>query len=168
MMHKQLEETSIAWISLAIGDEGIPSRSYSPATPAAISAIAADFNARDHNVEFATLSDLVLELLKQYALELRYLPAPQTGHVEMVTANTALIEMALAFHVHEVEFVHHTLSLEQSKCAIDSDPINPRIDLLRFAQDLWGIEMSIGSFNDADDNTTLAGDSDSARCKIGE
>ena len=69
------------------------------------SAIAADLKPGDQHPEATILFDLLLELLKTVAHELRDLAATQASHVDVVASQTALVVVALAIDVHQVEFI---------------------------------------------------------------
>lgn len=75
----------------------------------------------------------------------------------MVTLRPSLVEVALALYVQQIEFIHQALTLEEGEGAIDRYPIDVRVDLGSFAQDLCGVEMLAGIFNDLQDDAPLAG-----------
>lgn len=73
---------------------------------AAFGAVAANFQPADNDVEAALALDLALQPIEKIALELRNFPAAQAGHVDVIAMRTAFVEMLLALHMHEVEFVN--------------------------------------------------------------
>jgi hypothetical protein len=77
----------------------------------ALHTVAANFKARDENVELAVALYLPLDAIKQIALEFLYIPATQAGHVHVIPLRTTLVEVAVTLDMKQVEFVHETLAL---------------------------------------------------------
>jgi hypothetical protein len=65
---------------------------------------------RHNDVKAAISFQLVFQCLESLADKLSDLPAPETCHVDMIAAQLALVEMAFAVQMHEVEFIDQTLS----------------------------------------------------------
>ena len=82
--------------------------------------------------------------------------------MEMFTRRLAFVEMFLALQVHQVQFVDQSVSLQQTKRAVNRDSIDGGILALRFAQDLTGVEMAVGRLHDVQDGAALARDADAA------
>ena len=95
---------------------------------AALGAVAADFEPGDDNVEAAIPLDLSLQSIKEVAFKFRNLAAAQTRHVDMVPLRAPFIEMFLALHMHQVEFVNQSVPLQQAQSAINRDPVYLGID----------------------------------------
>src|SRR5438477_12622732 len=73
---------------------------------AALGAVAADLQSADNDVETALALNLAFEPVEEVAFELRNFATAQTGHVDVIAMRAAFVEMLLALHVHEVEFVN--------------------------------------------------------------
>ncbi len=82
-----------------------------------------------------------LRRVEEVAFELLHLAAAQAGHVHVVALRTALVEVAVAFDVQQVELVRQALALEQAERAIDGDAIDVGIDARGLVQDLRAIEV---------------------------
>ncbi len=93
----------------------------------ALRAVAADFQPADNYVEAAFALDLPFEPIEEVAFELRNFSAAQAGHVDVIAMRATFVEMLLALHVHEIEFIDQSVALEQFERAIDRDPIDARI-----------------------------------------
>jgi len=83
--------------------------------------------------------------------------------MQVFAASSALIKMAFAFDMHQIEFIHKTLAFEQSECAVHGDAVHSVIEPSRLAQNLRGIQMAIGHLDDADNDPALIRDADSTR-----
>src|ERR1700730_9535223 len=115
----------------------------------ALVAIAADFQARDYDVELAITLNLPLQAVEEIALKFHDLAATQACHVNVVSLWTPFVVMLLALHVHQVELVDQAMTLEQIDGAVDGDPVDLRINLAGFAQDLAGVEVLFGGLHDS-------------------
>jgi hypothetical protein len=120
-------------------------------------AVPADFQARYGDAEVALLGHRDLEFFEQLALEFRDFSATQACHVHVIAAGTSLVEMPLALNVHQVQFVNQALSFQQADGPVHGNAVDLGIDAARFAQNLSGIEMLLGGFDNAQDGSTLAG-----------
>ena len=81
----------------------------------------------------------------------------------MVPLWAALIEMFLALHVHQVEFVNQSMPLQKSERAIDRDAVDLRVKPAGVPQQLTGIQMLFGRFHHAEDGSALTGHAQTAR-----
>src|SRR5262249_39609037 len=88
--------------------------------------------------------------------------AAQAGHVHVVAAGAAFVEVTLALEMHQVQLVDEALAFKQADGSVNGDAVDGRIDAPGFPQDLSGIEMLFGSLNDAQDGATLPGQADAA------
>jgi hypothetical protein len=79
---------------------------------AAFRTVAANLQPRYRNSEGAPVFHLPLQLGEKGTLKLRYLATAYAGHMQMLAAGASLVKMALAFHMHEIEFIHETLALQ--------------------------------------------------------
>ena len=79
---------------------------------AALRAVSADFQPADHDVKPAITLDLPFEPVEKVAFQFADFPAPQAGHVDVVTLRPALIVVFLALHVHQIKFIDQTVALE--------------------------------------------------------
>lgn len=60
----------------------------------------------------AFLLYLLLKPLKKIAFKLRDGSATQAGHVDVVARGALLIIVALAFHVHQIQFVNQPVPFQ--------------------------------------------------------
>jgi hypothetical protein len=107
--------------------------------------------------------NLPFEAVEKIAFEFSDLAATKAGHVDVVALRAAFVKMFLSLHVHEIEFVDQAVALQQSEGAIYGDAVDLGIELAGLAQDLAGIEMLFGGFDDAEDGATLMGHAQAAR-----
>jgi len=129
---------------------------------AAGGAVSADFQARDEHVKSAIAFHLLFELIEFIADELGDLAAAQAGHVDVILSQLALVVVAFAVDVHEVELVDEAVALEQTQGAIDGAAINAGIKALSFAKDLAGVQVLVGGLDHAQDGAALLGHADAA------
>lgn len=132
---------------------------------AALGAVAANFKARNHNVETAIALDLAFQPVEEIALELQDFSAPQAGHMNVVPLRAALVEMLFALHVHQVKFIDQAVPLEQFERTVNRDSIDASIEFLRVPQNLRGVEVLIRSFDHAQDGPALVRQPHTARCQ---
>jgi hypothetical protein len=124
---------------------------------AALRAVATDFKPGHDDVELAVTLNLAFQPIEKIALEFHDLATAQAGHVNVIALGSPLVEMLLSLHMHEIEFIHQAMPLEQFQSAVNGDPVHLRIDFARAPQNLTGIEMLFRSFDDAKDGTALVG-----------
>jgi hypothetical protein len=105
----------------------------------AIGAIAADFSARNGDLNLAVVFNLLLELLEQATFHFPYLPATQTGYVDVIAQAVAFVIVLIAADVKQVEFVNQADALEHVQCAVDGDAVNAGIDFLGAIEDCSGV-----------------------------
>ena len=74
----------------------------------AVVADAADFGARDGNLDVAIAGDLTLELLVQSGLEFADLAATEAGNMDVVARAVGFVVVPVAPEVEEVKFVDET------------------------------------------------------------
>jgi hypothetical protein len=130
---------------------------------AALGAVTTDFQPGDDDMEAAVPLDLTFQAVEQVTLEFRNLATAQARHVNVVPLGAAFVVVFLALHVHEIEFVNQTMSLEQSQGAIDSDPVNLGIEAAGAAQQLTGVKVLLGGLDHAQNRAALARHAQSAR-----
>src|ERR1700691_977994 len=118
-------------------------------------------------MELAIALDLALQPVEKVALEFHDLAATQAGHVDVVALWPPLIKVLLALHVHEVEFIHQAMPLEQLESAIHRDSIYLGIEFARSAQNLAGVEMLFRGLDNAEDGTALMCHAQAARHQFG-
>ena len=106
-------------------------------------------------MEAAFALDLALQAIKEVALELGDLAATQARHVDMVALRAPFIEVLLALHVHQVEFINQTVAFEQSERAIDGDSVNARIEAAGLTKNLSSIKVLLGGLHDAENRASL-------------
>ena len=134
---------------------------------AALRAIAAYFKPADHDVKLAVALDLAFQSVEEIAFEFEDFAAAQARHVDVIALRTPLVEMLLALHVHEIEFVNKNMALEQLERTVHGHAIDPSIQLAGVPQDLRGIQVLLGSFNHAQDSTPLVRQPHTARGERG-
>ena len=78
----------------------------------AIVADAADFRARNGDLDVAVACDLLFELLVETGFEFANFAAAETGHMDVVSRAVGLVIMAIAAEVQEVQFVDEALFFE--------------------------------------------------------
>ena len=129
------------------------------------SAVAADFGARDGDFHVEVAGDLFLELLVEAAFEFADFAAAQAGNVDVVAWAVALVIVAVAAEMEQVEFVDQALLLKEVDGAIDGDEVDAGVDLLRASEDLVNVEVLFGVVHDLEDDTALLGH---AQATLGE
>ncbi len=82
--------------------------------------------------------------------------------MHVIALRAALIEVSLALHVQQVQFIDQSLPLQQGQGAIDGDAVDRGIYLGSLAQNLCGVEVLFCRFDDFQDDTALPGQADSA------
>jgi len=111
----------------------------------------------------AVALNLALQTVEQIALEFHNLAAAQAGHVDMIALRPALIEVFLALHVHEIELIDQSMALQQTERAVHGNPIDLRIQFARATENLAGVEVLFGSFDDAENRASLPRHAQAAR-----
>jgi len=129
---------------------------------AALGAISANFQAAHDDMEAAIALDLAFEAVEKIALEFHDLSATKTCHVNVIALRTAFVKMLFSLHVHQIEFVDQSVTLEQAEGAIDGNAVNSGIQFARVAENLRGIQMLLGGFNHNEDGTSLMCQSNAA------
>jgi hypothetical protein len=125
------------------------------ACSAALGAVTANFEPADDDVEPALALDLSLEPVEQIAFEFRNFSASKAGHVDVIALWAAFVEVLLALHMHEVEFVNQTVAFQEIQRAIHSHAIDAWIEPPRLAKNLRGIQMLLRGFNHAENGPSL-------------
>ena len=67
---------------------------------AATGAVAANFHARNQNMELAFALDLPFKAVEEIALELQDFPATQARHVQMIALRPTFVKVLLTLEVH--------------------------------------------------------------------
>lgn len=117
--------------------------------------ISANFEARDQHMESAIGFDLLLEFVELIADEFGDFSATQARHVYVIFPQLALVIMALAVEVHEIEFVDQSVTFEQAESAIHGAAIDTGVEALRLPQNLACVQMLVGGFDDAQNRAAL-------------
>ena len=79
---------------------------------AALRAVPTDFEPADDDVEPALALDLSLKPVEQIAFEFGNFSAAKACHVDVIALWAAFVEVLLALHMHEVEFVNQAVAVE--------------------------------------------------------
>ena len=114
-------------------------------------------------MEPAVALDLSFQTFKQITLKFHDAAAAQASHVNVVALRTPLVVMLFSLHVHEIQFIYEAMSFEQTQGAVDGYAVNVRIKAARMTQDLAGIEMLFGGFDNAENGATLPRHAQAAR-----
>jgi hypothetical protein len=116
---------------------------------AAIPTVTTHFQAADNDVEAAVALDLSFEAVEEIAFKFHDLATTKARHVDVIALRAPLVEMLLALHVHEIEFVNQSVALQQLQGAVNRNSIDLGIKLPGMAQNLCGIKMLLGVFDHA-------------------
>jgi hypothetical protein len=130
---------------------------------AAIRAVSAHFQAANHDMESAVALDLTLEPVEEITFKFHDLATAKTGHVDVIALRTPLVEVLLALHVHQVEFVNQSVALEQLQSAINGNAVDSGIKFAGMPQDLRSIKVLLGGFDDAKNRAALPSQAKAAR-----
>lgn len=133
---------------------------------AAVRAQAAYFRARHRDFDAAIVRDLPLQFFVELAFELSDFPAAHASHVNMVARAVALVKMAVAPQVKQVELVDQSLPLQQVERSIDRDARDSRINFLSAFEDFVGVEVPPGGFHDLQKYFSLPREAYSARRQL--
>jgi hypothetical protein len=106
-------------------------------------------------MEAAVALNLSFQTIEQSALEFGDLAASQTGHMDVIALRATLVVVLFSLHVHEIEFVHQAVSLEQTERAIDRYAVDMRIKFAGVTQNLARIKMLFGGLDHAQDGAAL-------------
>lgn len=117
--------------------------------------VATHFQACYYDMEAAFALDLSLETVEEIALKLRNLATAEAGHVNVVTLRTALVEVLLPLHMHQIELIDKAMSFQEAQRAIDGYPVNLRIHFPSFAKYLAGIEVLLRGLDHAKNGPAL-------------
>ena len=132
----------------------------------AVLAVAADFCAGHCHFHVEVARNLLLQLLVQPAFEFAHFSAAQARHVNMVARAVALVEVAVAAKVEQIELVDQAVALQQIDRAVDSDARDVGIDFLRPLEDFACIEMPARRLHHLEKHAALAREPDPARAKL--
>jgi hypothetical protein len=94
---------------------------------AAVGAEAAYFCAGNCDFDAAVAGDLRFELLVELAFEFADFATADAGYVNVVAWAVALVEMAVAAEVQEIELVNEAMTLQEIQRAIDGYARDSRI-----------------------------------------
>jgi len=124
-------------------------------TGAALSAVPSDFQTGNNDVESTVTLDLPLEAVEEIAFKFQYLSAPKACHMDVIALRASFIEVLLPLHVHQVEFVHQSVPLQQLERSIDSNAVDARIYLASMPENLRRIQMLLRSLDYAKNGFAL-------------
>ena len=130
-------------------------------------AVTADFQAAHHDVKTAFALDLAFETIEQVTFKFGNFAAAQTCHMNVVALRTALVKVLFTLHVHEVKFVNQSMPFKQFEGTIDGHAIDAGIDLAGLTQYLSGVQVELGSFDDAQDCSPLVGEAKASGRQFG-
>src|SRR3990170_1346555 len=125
-------------------------------------AIAADFGARDGDLDAGVALDLALHLFVEIAFDFAHLAAAQASHVDVVAQAVAFVVVAMPVDVQQVELVEQAQALEHFQGAIDGDAVDVGVNLLRALQDGISAEMLFRLVHDFQQDPALARQAHSA------
>lgn len=118
-------------------------------------------------MELALALNLSLEAIEESAFEFHDASTAEAGHVDVIALRSAFIKMLFTLHVHEIELVDEAVTLEEIQSPVHGDAIYVWVETPRVAQDLAGVEMLLGGFDDAEDLAALACETNSTRRQFG-
>ena len=124
---------------------------------AAVGAEAAYFCAGDCDFDFAVAGDLALQLLVEFAFELADFAAADAGYMDVIARAVALVEMAVAAEMQEIELVDQAVALQEVESAIDSDAGYARVEFLGALEDFVGVEVAAGGVHNLEQDAALTG-----------
>jgi hypothetical protein len=127
---------------------------------AAVGAEAAYFRAGYGDFDATVAGDLGFQLLVEFAFEFADFAAADAGYVDVVTRAMALVEVAVAAEVQQVELVYEALALQEIESAIDGDAGYARVEFLGPLEDFVGVEMAAGGVHYLQEDAALAGEAD--------
>src|SRR5215470_3917148 len=81
--------------------------------------------------------------------------------MHVVPSGAPLVKVPLALDVHQIQFIDQALALEHSNGAVHGNTINAGVNFARSPQNLPGVEVLSGGFDDAEDSAALASQTDS-------
>ena len=73
-------------------------------------AVAANFGARDGDLNAGVVRDLAFELLEEIAFHFPHLPTAQAGDMNVVARAVAFVVVAVAVNVQQIELVKQAVS----------------------------------------------------------
>jgi hypothetical protein len=118
-------------------------------------------------VELTLALNLALKAVEQVTFKLGNFSAAQACHVDVITLRAPLIEVFLSLHMHQVELIDKTVSLQQLESAINRDAVDTGINLARMPQNLGCVQMLLGGFHDAQNCPSLVSKTKTARGQRG-
>ncbi len=135
---------------------------------AALSAIAAHFQAGNNNVEATVALDLTFKAVEEITLKFQDLPAAQARYVDVIALRAAFIEVLLSLHVHQIKLIHQSISFQQFECPVNSDAIDAGIYFAGMQQNLRRIEMLFRCLDHAQNRLALVGQAQTAggECRL--
>src|SRR5438552_18643124 len=83
--------------------------------------------------------------------------------MDMVSLRPSFVEVFLALHVHQVQFVNQAVALEQTESAVDGDAVNAGIEAAGLAKNLSGVKVLLGCFYHGENSAPLVGHAQPAR-----
>ena len=75
--------------------------------------------------------------------------------MDVIALRASFIEVLLPLHVHQVEFVHQSVPLQQLERSIDSNAVDARIYLASMPENLRRIQMLLRSLDYAKNGFAL-------------
>lgn len=92
-------------------------------------------------MELTVALDLTFQPIEKTALKFSDFAATEAGHVNVVALRSSLIEMLLALHMHQVEFIYQPMPFKETQSSINGHAVNSGVLLAGMAQDLTCIQM---------------------------
>ncbi len=85
----------------------------------------------------------------------------------MVALWSALVKVLFALHVHEIEFVNQSMSLQKFKSPIHRNAINSGVKFAGPSQNLSSVHMQLRGFHHAQNRPALVGEAKAAGGEFG-
>ncbi len=133
---------------------------------AAILAKAADFRASDGDFDLEIAGNLRFQILVKLGFEFTDFSAAHACDVNVIARAVAFVIMAMAAQMEKIEFVDKTVIFEKVHRAIDRDPRDIRIDLLRAFENFFRVHVARGALKHFDEHHALAGEANAARLDL--
>jgi len=130
---------------------------------AAILAEATDFRAGDRDFDVEIVGDLRLQILVKLRFKLADFSAANTGDVDVIARAVALVIVAMAAQMQEIEFIDQTVVLQQVHRAIHRDTRDIGIDPLRAFENLFRVHVARRAFEHFDEHHPLTRKTNAAR-----
>jgi hypothetical protein len=133
---------------------------------AAIATKPSHFGSRDGDLKIAVARNLPFQIFVEFTFKLTNPSAANTCHVDVVPRAVAFVEVAMAAQVKQVEFIDQAVLFEKFERAVNGNPGNIRIHLLRKFEDFAGVQVLSRAFHYLQHHPTLASQANTASAQL--